>query len=36
MKIQSEDEFIIHIKNEFKDIRIVKLFGDYNIYYRMN
>lgn len=36
MKIQNEDEFIIHIKNEFQDIRIVKLSGDDNIYYTMN
>lgn len=36
MKIQNEDEFIIHIKNEFRDIRIVKISGDDNIYFTMN
>lgn len=36
MKIESDDEFILHIQNEFQDIRIVKTAGDNNIYLASN
>lgn len=36
MQIESDDEFFIHIKNEFEDIRIVKVSGSDHIYYTMN
>ena len=36
LKIENDDEFILHIKSEFQDIRIVKFTGDNNIYFASN